>query len=234
MKSYDNYVTWKGWDAQPLDSPFASEAYLNELKRSGIEKKSKTLEIGFGNGLFLDWAKENGFSVIGLEIIEELVVRARERGHMVFHGHPFVLVDSYGNSFDLICMFDVLEHVPMDEIPDYFRTAAQLLRLGGKMLMRIPNGKSPFSRHIQYGDMTHVSVLSDSIIGQISAPYGFGAPRTRNAFRSARSGTQSGLKKKLGYILRDLVEIFTAKIYIGRRIPLDPVVVVTIEKEREV
>ena len=69
---YDTYTKWKEWEAGDgyLDR---SDVFIKELGRTNIPTNARILEIGFGEGLFLDWAKSQGFKPIGIETIPELV-----------------------------------------------------------------------------------------------------------------------------------------------------------------
>src|SRR6185312_7456509 len=60
---------------------------------------SKILDIGYGNGAFLKFARERGMEVFGLDV----------------HGEDFgvpTLRPGAAGRFDLICFFDSLEHLP--------------------------------------------------------------------------------------------------------------------------
>jgi cyclopropane fatty-acyl-phospholipid synthase-like methyltransferase len=62
-ESYDkSYLKWENWDTQLRFgdlSPKQHACYKAEIKRSGayLQKSSKILEIGFGGGSFLRYAK---------------------------------------------------------------------------------------------------------------------------------------------------------------------------------
>jgi hypothetical protein len=63
------------------------------------EKPSKVLDVGYGNGDFIDCAKNFIEDVGGFDI----------SGYEVPDGCRFVN-DIYGEEFDVVCFFDVLEH----------------------------------------------------------------------------------------------------------------------------
>jgi SAM-dependent methyltransferase len=69
-------------------------------------------------------------------------------------------------SFDLVAAFDVMEHIPLEELPGFLREVRRVLRPGGVYVAKFPNGDSPFGRHIQNGDVTHRTA-----IGSIRARY---------------------------------------------------------------
>src|SRR5688572_23382443 len=50
-----------------------------ECRRAGLPANASVLELGFGNGEFLDWCRMARHRVCGVELIPELVERARAK-----------------------------------------------------------------------------------------------------------------------------------------------------------
>ena len=76
---YANYAAWKAWDgaSAPTDRDlryFAAE--FGDMPLRGL----RVLEIGFGNGGFLAFAKGEGAVVAGIEINAAMCEAARRRG----------------------------------------------------------------------------------------------------------------------------------------------------------
>lgn len=93
------------------------------------------LEIGCGAGGMLGPLQRYG-QVAGLDIDHEYVVHCRDRGFPdVLCGSGYELPFADG-SFDLVCLFDTLEH-----IPDEARALAEVkrvLRPGGQVFLSVP------------------------------------------------------------------------------------------------
>lgn len=69
---------------------------------------------------------------------------------------------------DVVALFDVLEHIPRNNlIPSLLRYKA-LLKQGGCIIARVPNGDSPFGLFNQNGDITHCNAIGSQMIPQIS------------------------------------------------------------------
>ena len=72
---YYGYEEWKGWTEDKtlpeVPHPTNHDYFTREFKRAQIPPRGKILEIGFGNGEFLQWAKLNGYDVSGIEINEK-------------------------------------------------------------------------------------------------------------------------------------------------------------------
>lgn len=92
----------------------------------------------------------------GVETNAELLSRAREQGFACYSSANEV----QDSEFDLIVMFDVLEHIPETEISAFLEGLSRKLIADGKIILRTPNGGSPFGLNNQYGDSTHMAVIT--------------------------------------------------------------------------
>ena len=109
---YDDYDDLKGW--KTLFQPSSQEAHLfskefNHINFSG----SYFLDIGFGSGGLLGWARQQGAIVSGFEIQEKLIIEATKADIEVYKELKEVPSDRY----DIVTGFDLLEHLPLNEIP---------------------------------------------------------------------------------------------------------------------
>lgn len=102
-------------------------------------KNLKLLDVGCAAGFFLEVAREQGFVAQGLDISDFAVKIAQSRGHQVIKSD---LVNSKlpANSFDLVTMWDLLEHV---EFPDQnLKMAHRLLKKNGLLVISTPDAGS--------------------------------------------------------------------------------------------
>jgi 2-polyprenyl-3-methyl-5-hydroxy-6-metoxy-1,4-benzoquinol methylase len=99
-------------------------------------KKGKILDIGAGTGDFLLTAKNDGWQTVGVEPSD----RARKIAEL--KGISFVDEISVleNNSFDVITMWHVLEHVPNLELQ--IQELKRLLKPTGTLIVAVPNFKS--------------------------------------------------------------------------------------------
>jgi len=83
-----------------------------------------------------------------------------KRGHEVYleHSSQFSLTKTF---FDVIVVFDVLEHLTLEEILIFLDRAKQLLVTGGVIIARVPNCASPYGLAYQNGDFTHLTQFSE-------------------------------------------------------------------------
>ena len=103
--------------------------------------KGKLLDIGAGTGDFLVVAKQNGWSITGVEPSEKAKSIAIKKG-LSFVENTNSLDD---HSFDLISMWHVLEHVP--NLEDQIKELKRLLKPNGTILIAVPNFNSFDAKH---------------------------------------------------------------------------------------
>jgi len=220
-KLYGGYADWKQWQGDFAASDRHARYFAAELAGIALPGK-RVLEIGFGNGSFMAWARQQGANVSGTEIDERMIARAKDKGFDA-HGPSLDALVARRLTFDLIAAFDVFEHWSKDELLANLRQLHALLDSGGVLVARFPNGHSPFGRVYQYGDITHATVLSSSSIEQLARMTGFEVQRVENARRvPARRDFWTVLKHHWRRRQRARIEIMLGKLYGIGRLPLDP------------
>ena len=106
--------------------------------------KGSILDIGAGTGDFLSVVKENGWNTIGVEPSEKAKAIAQKKG-VSFVEQTSELEN---NSFDVITMWHVLEHVP--NLDNQIKELKRLLKPNGSLIIAVPNFKSFDAK--QYGN----------------------------------------------------------------------------------
>lgn len=103
--------------------------------------KGLVLDIGAGTGDFLSVARQNGWKTVGVEPNEKAKSIALQKGV------SFVKQTSEleSNSFDVITMWHVLEHVP--NLDNQIKELKRLLKPMGTLLIAVPNFKSFDAKH---------------------------------------------------------------------------------------
>ena len=97
----------------------------------------RILDVGCGSGAFLDLAKQAGHEVYGIELNGQAAGKARAKGHIVYQQmlHELDLTQT-GGTFDLITLFQVLEH--LSDPAGVMRQASAFLRPGGFISAAVP------------------------------------------------------------------------------------------------
>jgi len=99
--------------------------------------KRRLLDIGCGSAVFLKLAREAGYNAFGLDSSARAAsLAAKEVPDKVFCGTEEDLITA-GESFDILTLFHVLEHVP--DPFKYLRRLRRLVRRPGGVLIQVPN-----------------------------------------------------------------------------------------------
>lgn len=165
-ETLDMLITFPQPDLENLGKYYESEDYISHTdnKRSLFEKayhfvknialknklnlingeqsqKGRILDIGAGTGDFLLTAKNNGWETVGVEPSD------RAKNIAIQKGISFVneISDLENNSFDVITMWHVLEHVPNLELQ--IQELKRLLKPTGTLIVAVPNFKSFDAQH---------------------------------------------------------------------------------------
>jgi len=108
--------------------------YLRELRRYRV-KREALLEIGCGNGFFLEEALDQGYrKVAGVEPSTRAAAAASERVRDNISVRGFQERLFSAESFDVICLFQVLDHLAqpaavLDEVRNLLRPGGLLLTI---------------------------------------------------------------------------------------------------------
>ncbi len=105
-------------------------------KHLGDDRPKRILDLGCGMGGFLHGLADLGDRVLPSDISVEGLARCEERGFpggVVSSGYALPYEDG---SFDLVCMFDAIEHIEDDH--QVMREVARILRPGGLALATVP------------------------------------------------------------------------------------------------
>ncbi len=113
------------------------EIILDALRTEVLNvAKSRMLEVGCGNGSVLGYLKQNGVSIEGGDIFLEGLRFCRRRVPSAVLYHIDLMALLFRNEFDVIGIFDVLEHVDDDERA--LVEIRQALKPGGKLILTVP------------------------------------------------------------------------------------------------
>lgn len=118
------------------EEQFFKNIFQKRLRRILKFKKSGTvLEVGCSTGIMLELLKNKGWETLGIEISQEAVVVARERGVQIIND-KFEDVN-LSKKFDLVIFNHSLEHLenPMKTL----EKVSRLLSKGGIIYIDVPN-----------------------------------------------------------------------------------------------
>lgn len=148
------------------------EALLEKMEP--WRKTNKILDVGCGDGHFLETAKRKGWDVYGTEFTDEAIASCRAKGISMFKGS----IQDYDvtDHFDVITSFEVLEHI--NDGREHVRKIHSLLRPGGLFYFTTPNFNSLSRKRlggkwnvIEYPE--HLTYYTASTITRLLAEAGF-------------------------------------------------------------
>ena len=131
---YNKYPEYQHWNE------ITSLRYRQLMDRfEKFRQTNNLLDVGSGEGLFLDEAQKKNWNVFGTEFIDRFIDRCRERG-MIMHKGKLDVNNYKPESMDIILWIEVIEHIndPVEELKK-FKT---LLRPGGVVYLTTPNFNS--------------------------------------------------------------------------------------------
>ena len=126
------YAQLEKFDWYYMDDKWEFSTALGLLKEA-----STVLEVGVGEGHFLQAARSRGHWVQGVELNPQGAARARAMDFEIHELMLDVLKEKTDQRFDAICAFQVLEHVP--DPRRFLEDMMGLLKPGGKMVLSVPN-----------------------------------------------------------------------------------------------
>jgi len=131
---YDKYANLGKEDVfNPITSTRCQDL-LRWFSRLSIGRE--VLDVGCGLGQFVQVANRIGWKAEGLELSKEAVDFARRQGVAV-RELDFLSEEIKPNSYDLVTLFEVVEHVPNPS--EFLHRAGEVVRPGGLVYLTTPN-----------------------------------------------------------------------------------------------
>jgi len=121
-------------------SPITIKRYHELLDRfEHYRSTGNLLDIGCGDGYFLEVAKERGWTVYGTEFTDEAIAVCGAKG-ITIHQGPLDASNYEADLFDVITSFEVIEHInnPIEEMA----FISKILRKDGLFYVTTPNFNS--------------------------------------------------------------------------------------------
>lgn len=134
-------------------------------------KDAKILEVGFGTGYFLKYLLSLGYTDVGgIEMSPEATdfVKTNIYSNVICVESTQDYIAEHKHEFDLIIMFDVLEHIPKPETIDFLVVIKDGLKVGGVFIARVPNASNPLNINAFGSDFTHEFIHTAKSLLQVN------------------------------------------------------------------
>ncbi|QHS59750.1 class I SAM-dependent methyltransferase [Chitinophaga agri] len=104
---------------------------------SQIKPGEKVLEIGAGDGFFLEQLKKANIDAIGLELNLDAIAKGEKKGLRMYNEMIEDHAAAHPDTYDVVCCFQVLEHIY--QVKSFLDAAIKALKKGGKLIIGVPN-----------------------------------------------------------------------------------------------
>lgn len=126
---------------------------------------TRVLDIGCGNGEFLQLLRDAGHEAVGVDIDPAMVAQCQQQGLTAVQADVRTWLPTQANHFDAIFSSNVIEHLAAETVATIVAGAYEALRPGGLLLLGTPNPESAIVHlHEYWRDPTHVRLYSRQLL----------------------------------------------------------------------
>ncbi len=168
---YDNYVSTEQ-AANPkqlkdLEHPYNDRLIANHLPK---DTNITIVDLACGHGRLIYSLKKLGYrNVLGADVSKEQVAVAHRLGvtEVKCQDVGEFLERVQTESFDVVFLMDILEHLGKQEIFDLLDNVHKVMKNNGMVVIHVPNGAAIFGMRVRYGDFTHQNAFTQQSMQQI-------------------------------------------------------------------
>lgn len=117
-------------------------SYFSLLEQYGVAR-GRLLDVGAATGFFVAIAQAKGYAASGIEISDFAAAAGRKKG-LAIHTGTLASVPFPKSSFEVVTLFDVIEHVQNPEAD--MKRVAELLVPQGLVVINTPDASSLYAR----------------------------------------------------------------------------------------
>src|ERR1041385_4105037 len=177
---YDSYVHARHASLAPesVDGLMPRAAYVRKLMREHFpqDRNAQILDLGCGHGALLYFAHAAGYrNARGVDCSPEQVTEAKRLGISNVEQGDLIgtLRSCRAESIEAVVTIDVLEHFDRNEMLPFIDEVHRVLVPGGRWIIHVPNGDSPFCGMMRYHDFTHELSFTDRKSTRLTSSTGY-------------------------------------------------------------
>lgn len=223
--NYSRYYTKINakYEADPSPIIYSNKKLLKKVLPE--DKNIKILDIGCGRGYLLMALQEMGYeNIIGIDIDAGQIDGCKKNnvpGILVEDSDEYL--EQHKNEYDVIILFDVLEHIPTDNTIDFLKRIHSSLKSNGILFCKVPNANNIVASRWRYIDWTHKTSFTEYSLDFVLYNAGF----DNNKIFDEPYIVQKNLISVIYYPCKKMYDFLLRSIYIlefgppGFRIPLN-------------
>ncbi len=171
---YESYIENAFIDEE--QAVFKFKQFKNNYKMYFPEdKQASLLDIGVGRGEMLSCMKDWGYEkFLGVDISPSTIKFCQNLSlNCKLVDNTTSFLNQNTETFDLISMLDVLEHIPKDNTIELLKALKNALSKNGTLIIQVPNLQSPDAQLHMYNDFTHQFGYVEHSFAQVLIAAGF-------------------------------------------------------------
>ena len=157
------------------------ERLIRERQRAYLrffEAREWVAELGAGRGEFLDLLREAGIRGRGIDVDEEMVRRARDKGHDAELGDALDWLRAHDDaSLPAVFAAQLVEHLPAARLSELLRELERKLEPDGVAVLETVNPHCPWAMKAFWTDPTHQHPLFPEVLLAMARVAGFHSGR---------------------------------------------------------
>jgi 2-polyprenyl-3-methyl-5-hydroxy-6-metoxy-1,4-benzoquinol methylase len=171
---FDSYIENAMGEEEQADFKFRQFEY-NYKKYFPLNNNLNVLDIGIGRGEMLSCMKNWGYeNYLGIDISPSTVKFCKKIGlNCELVNDTTQWLRDHKNTFSLVTLIDVLEHIPKPDIINFLQSILESLTGNGLLITQTPNMGSPDPALHRYNDITHEFGFVEHSLRQVLIIAGF-------------------------------------------------------------
>ena len=170
MEEIFNYKTFQDYFR-------GSESLIKERQQPYLrylENCSNVLEIGSGRGEFLELLRDANIKALGIDSDPEMVQHCKAKGLDIVEADALeFLQKAPDHSYDGIILFQVAEHLSLENLLELIELMSAKICAGGKLIIETPNPHCAKAMQFFLIDPTHIRPIHPELLEFMLAKAGF-------------------------------------------------------------